>query len=77
MNKTDKGFELLYCKLSYRRKFIRTLWITPWVIGVIVVLFHQNTNIIIDVLLSLGLIIIYICQLIYTYKKWKDENVEE
>lgn len=27
MDKVDKGFELIYWKLSYRRKFIRTLWL--------------------------------------------------
>ena len=32
MNKVDKGFELVYWKLSYRRKFIRTLWMIPWAI---------------------------------------------
>ena len=24
--KVDKGFQLIYWKLSYRRKFIRTVW---------------------------------------------------
>ena len=33
MNKVDKGFELVYWKLSYRRKFIRTLWTIPWMIA--------------------------------------------
>ena len=28
--KVDKGIELCYWKLSYRRKFIRTLWIIPF-----------------------------------------------
>lgn len=32
MNKVDKGFELVYWELSYRRKFIRTLWMIPWTI---------------------------------------------
>lgn len=26
--KVDKGFELIYFRLSYRRKMIRTLWMT-------------------------------------------------
>ena len=29
--KVDKGFELAYDKLSYRRRFIRTLWLIPWI----------------------------------------------
>lgn len=33
-NKVDKGFEVLYWRLSYRRKFIRTLWLMP--IGIII-----------------------------------------
>jgi hypothetical protein len=31
-DKTDKGFELSYWKLSYRRKFVRTLWGAPAVL---------------------------------------------
>ncbi len=27
--KIDKGFELMYFRLSYRRKFLRTLWFSP------------------------------------------------
>ena len=34
--KIDKGFELDYWKLSYRRKFIRTLWLIP--LGIIAVM---------------------------------------
>ena len=26
--KVDKGFELIYYRLSYRRRFIRTLWLS-------------------------------------------------
>ena len=33
--KVDKGIELCYWKLSYRRKFIRTLWIIPFEVIVI------------------------------------------
>lgn len=29
--KIDKGFELIYWKLTYRRKLIRTLWMVPFV----------------------------------------------
>ena len=35
--KVDKDFELLYENLSYRRKFIRTLWLIP--IGIVVGIF--------------------------------------
>ena len=36
MDKVDKGFELIYWKLSYRRKFIRTLWLIPWAVASLV-----------------------------------------
>lgn len=36
--KKDKGFELLYDNLSYRRRFIRTLWLVPTgiVVGIVI-----------------------------------------
>ena len=40
--KVDKGIELCYWKLSYRRKFIRTLWMIPIAI---VIIFYFHTKI--------------------------------
>ena len=35
----DKGFELRYHKLSYRRRFIRTLWLIPWMILILILVY--------------------------------------
>ena len=37
MNKVDKGFCLQYSRLSDRRKFIRTLWMIPWLAAMFLV----------------------------------------
>lgn len=72
-NKIDKGFSLSYWKLSYRRKFFRTLWLTPVWMVVILLLFHKQSF---EVVLILEIIIVVSSgvQLLYTYKKWQDEE---
>ncbi|HAR87050.1 MAG TPA: hypothetical protein DCR69_15120 [Clostridium sp.] len=70
-NKIDKGFELIYWNLSYRRKFIRTLWQTPICLSLIVFTILIGDNLFINRISPLLLVIIYIWQLIYTYNKWK------
>jgi hypothetical protein len=71
VNKVDKGFELVYAKLSYRRKFIRTLWLIPFAIAAVcgvIILFKSTWA---AILLSILFVIIGGIQLIYNYKKWK------
>jgi len=68
-NKVDKGFQLIYWKLSYRRKFIRTLWMTPFAIIAIALMFLAGGNILINTVLSLLIVVMYFIQLIYTYVK--------
>ena len=70
-NKTDKGFELIYWNLSYRRKFIRTLWLLPIVIIAIILLFYFHGRTLFAVLLTILLVVVFIIQTIYTYKKHK------
>lgn len=70
-DKVDKGFELMYWRLSYRRKFIRTLWMIPFLLVAIVLIFVSPRNIIYPVAVSIILFVIFLVQLIYTYKKWK------
>lgn len=70
-NKTDKGFELIYWNLSYRRKFIRTLWLLPFMIIVIILLFYFDIRTLFAVLLTILLVVGFIIQTIYTYKKYK------
>ena len=88
--KVDKGFELNYWKLSYRRKFIRTIWTTPFAIIVCVAAFYlkagyydTETSVLskyveIDpILLSIIMGIVYVWQLVYNYNKWKKEEKEK
>ena len=48
MDKVDKGFELIYWKLSYRRKFIRTLWLIPWAVASLVYIQIAGKNYVYD-----------------------------
>lgn len=84
--KVDKGFELIYFKLSHRRKFIRTIEIT--VIGIILVLLiHLGSK---DaegfklLYLTDNILIFCVCVVIgivgsiqgaIEYKKWIDEKI--
>ena len=81
-NKTDNGFQLLYYRLSYRRRFIRTLWLLPF--GMILIIFLMTNpeiifknrliqNVIIPMLLVVG----NIGQLTYNYTKWKKQGRED
>ena len=69
--KVDKGFELRYWKLSYRRKFIRTIWMAPLVPLAIFLLFHFHKSLFVALTLSLAVILIDAIQLLYTYHKWQ------
>lgn len=73
-NKVDKGFELIYWKLSYRRKFIRTLWFTPLTFLLIPFMFLIGDKLFINRIMPILLSLVYIGQLIYTYIKWKKEE---
>jgi len=70
----DKGFQLIYWKLSYRKKFIRTLWMTPFAIIPIALIFLADGRILINAVLSLLIVVMYLTQLIYTYIKWKKDE---
>ena len=53
-DKVDKGFELLYDNLSYRRKFIRTIWLIP--IGIVVGIVITYISIIVSIFYWYGLL---------------------
>lgn len=72
--KVDKGFELLYYNLSYRRRFIRTLWLIPWMILGLCGLYWLDTPIFILVLIAVIFAITDAIQALYNYKKWKEET---
>ncbi len=69
--KSDTGIEICYWKLSYRRKFIRTLWLIP--IGIILVFCFYITfqSTIWTFLVAAGFTIMLLVQAMYNYKKWK------
>jgi len=74
--KKDKGFEICYRNLSYRRKFIRTLWITPFAIfGCLLVWYFYHSKIL-TVGYSIIMTIVGVIQAIYTYRKSKNELLE-
>jgi len=74
VKKVDKGFELIYWKLSYRRKFIRTLWTIPFSIFAIALTILCDWSMKNVVAVAIILLIIASSQLIYTYKKSKNEK---
>lgn len=69
--KIDKGVELCYWKLSYRRKFIRTLWMVP--VDVIIICgFHiRYQNCLLTCAFLVISVIVIAIQAVYNYKKWK------
>lgn len=68
MNKVDKGFELVYWKLSYRRKFIRTLWMIPWAIVALIFIQIVGRNYKYTILAGIIYLVILPIQAIYNYK---------
>jgi len=58
-----------YDNLSYRRKFIRTLWLIP--IGIVVGIVITYISIIVSFIYWLWFIIVAIKQLKYNYIMWK------
>ena len=75
-NKVDKGFELVYWKLSYRRKFIRTLWIIPWAIVSLIFIQIVGKNYKYTILAGIIYLVILPIQAIYNYKKWMKEEMK-
>lgn len=71
-NKVDKGFELFYDNLSYRRKFIRTIWLIPLGIGVGV--FITNISVFVSLFYWISFVIAGVRQLGYNYVMWKKET---
>jgi hypothetical protein len=66
----DKGFHFVYWGLSYRRKFIRTLWIigvTPLILLLPIGIGPFSPEFFFILTLTTGIL-----QLIYTYVMWKD-----
>jgi hypothetical protein len=67
----DEGFEFVYLRLSYRRKFIRTLWTFPFMFLVFVL-----PGLTQPLLWFLAMLFFGILQAGYNYWKWKSEDKE-
>ena len=72
--KVDKGLEFRYYKLSYRRRFIRTLWLIPWMLLVLFLMHWLGASLFILVLTTVIFTITDFVQALYNYKKWKEET---
>lgn len=72
-NGSDKGF--IYWKLNYKKKFIRTLWMIPVGVLVILLLFATSASTQTITILSVIFFVVLLIQLIYTYSKWKKEPI--
>lgn len=66
----DKGFCLNYWRLSYRRKFIRTLWLLPVLVGVVIFIFNSSVFPFSPIACTVLLAAMYVIQLAYTGYKW-------
>lgn len=75
--KVDKGIEVCYWKLSYRRKLIRTLWMIPVLIMINIVLYKEFPAYSYARLIGVILFLPVFIQAAYNYKKWKNEIAQE
>ena len=73
--KVDKGIMMWYGRLSYRRKFIRTLWIIPIDIAIMFGFYHEFRSLRWTCIIAVILSIILFIQAFYNYKKWQEEIV--
>ena len=69
--KVDKGFHLNYWKLSYRRKFIRNLWMLPLIIEITRIFITRGDSTLTCRIIPIILLVSSIFELIYNYLKWK------
>jgi len=70
--KVDKGFELFYYNLSYRRRFIRTIWMIPFAI-LTIVLSYSKYPLTAMIYITISIIIVFYAQLRDNYRKMKEE----
>ncbi|WP_047985549.1 hypothetical protein [Ornithinibacillus californiensis] len=71
-DKKDKGFELIYFKLTYRRKLIRVLWGIPIVSLLYLVIYLQGgLNSTELKYIGIAFFLIFAIEIAYNYVKWK------
>lgn len=68
--KRDKGFGFVYYGLSYRRRMIRTLWLTPLIVFFIIIYFGLVRSSELKLLASIFILSVFAIQLYYNYWKW-------
>lgn len=73
-NKVDKGFEINYYNLSYRRKFIRTLWMIPFMILTLCLVVWIGTPLFITLPVAVIFAVTGFIQAFHNYKKWREET---
>lgn len=75
VKKIDKGFSFNYWKLSYRRKFIRTLWMSPVTVITILGLQLMCDSSLFRCVIEIALVLSFVIQAIYNYMKWRTEEL--
>lgn len=72
--KTDIGFVFFFWNLSYRRKFIRTLWLLPILVIAVFYIHITFQSYLLTSITGIVLSIIFIIQAVYYYKKQKEDE---
>ncbi|MGO1059452.1 hypothetical protein ACTL32_10020 [Planococcus sp. FY231025] len=70
--KKDKGFSFGYHRLTHRRRLIRTLWLLP--VTVVLLLWIRQSGVMAPLeftAMAVLLAIVFIAQVSYEYVKWK------
>lgn len=68
--KIDRGIQLSYSKLSYRRKFIRCLWTSPINVFLSILIYYANKDLVIPIILMAATI----GAITFNYFSWKKEE---
>lgn len=75
-DKQDKGFKLNYFALSYRRKLVRTVTLTPVVIFSALILYYSSAfTTMAKMVFILVLLMVFVFQVIYNFYMWKKKEV--
>lgn len=69
--KVDKWFHLNYWKLSYRRRFVRNLWMLPLLMVIYGILIMRGDSTLTCRIIPIILLVSSVFELIYNYLKWK------
>lgn len=73
--KVDRGVEPCYWRLSYRRRMIRTLWLSPILCVILAAgIYKRSFSFALAGTVGAGLFAGILIQAAYNYKKWKEEE---